>query len=543
MDARLEESQLASLLESAKLLGGSLDLDKLLKHLLRTVMGRLLVMRALIAIQSQGRLVVELSRGIPLAQKGQVFDEPKARDWGLRLFFPIGDPSAPLGVLGLAQPASGSLDPTEEEFLQALLGLAASSIQNARAHDQVVRSNRTLDQKIQELHALLDLGRGLASTVDPEQVAQLLMLTLAGRWAVLRQAILTWKEGQPAIERVRNIDIPDSSKLRDLADPWAPGESVGLTPGSVVFPIRSGESTTGVVICGPRPGNQIYCDADLEFGTGLVAQGSVALDNAWHFRDTLYREQLEKELAVAASIQKDLFPQQMPVLPHTEIGGRNRQAREVGGDYYDVLPVGEPGPEHPHVLCVADISGKGISASLLMANIQATLRALLDDRRPLAAMVRRVNDLLYASTPGNKYATAFFLRYDPLSGECEYVNGGHNDAIVLRANGSVELLAATGMPVGLLPKRDFDSARVRIETGDLVMLYSDGVPEAWNHQQEEGEFGMDRIVDCLKATAALPCEAILDHLFRSIDAFVADEPQHDDITMLVLKRMHPATAK
>lgn len=535
MDSQFEASQLQALLESAKLLAGSsLDLDGLLRHLLRTVMGRLLVTRAVIAIRDGSQMTVALARGVPQIDKGSKFESTRAAELGLPILFAIGDPAEPLGMLALSQPARGPMAESERDFLQALLGIAASIVQNAAAHDEVLKSNRVLDQRIQELRALLDLVRGFASTVDPEQVAQLLMLTLAGRWAVRKHAIVTWKSGQPPIERIKGLEIPDSSRLKDLADPWVPGDTVGLSAGSVVFPIRSGDSTTGAAICGPRPAGLTYAENDLEFGSGLVAQASVALDNAWHFRDTLYRQQLERELTVASSIQKDLFPKQMPRMAYTEMSGRNRQAREIGGDYYDVLPVGESGAECPSLFCVCDISGKGISASLLMANIQATLRALLFTQPPMQKLVAQVNELLYASTPSNKYATGFFLLYNPQTGECEYVNGGHNEAIILRADGSVEMLGATGMPIGLLPHREFDSAAAQLNAGDLALLYSDGVPEAWNLAEEE--FGNDRIIDCLRETANLPPEEILDHLITRIDEFAAGAPQHDDITLLVLKR-------
>ena len=175
---------------------------------------------------------------------------------------------------------------------------------------------------------------------------------------------------------------------------------------------------------GARATGVAYTEGDLEFITSLVAQAAVALDNAWRFQDTLYRQHLEEELTLAASIQKDLFPARLPALAHTAAAARNRQAREVGGDYYDALPVVQPGPEAKHLFTVADISGKGVGASLLMANIQATLRAVLAGETCLTSVAARTSDLLHASTPGSKYATAIFVQYDPLTGACEYVTGG-----------------------------------------------------------------------------------------------------------------------
>lgn len=189
-----------------------------------------------------------------------------------------------------------------------------------------------------------------------------------------KHAFWTRKANQEPLQRLKGVDASELDVWREmLGDASQAVEANGF----LLFPIRSGETVNGMVALGPRPGTLRFSASDIEFGLGLIAQASVALDNAWHFRDTLYRQQLEKELTLAASIQQDLFPKHLPTLAGSELAARNRQARQVGGDYYDALPIGPAGPTASHLLCVADISGKGISASLLMANIQATLRALL----------------------------------------------------------------------------------------------------------------------------------------------------------------------
>ncbi|MBI5085955.1 MAG: PP2C family protein-serine/threonine phosphatase [Acidobacteria bacterium] len=532
-EGRLDASRLESLLESAKLLSSSLELDDQLRHLMRTVMGRLLVTRAVIALRAAegGAMRVAIVRGLPGLKAGAAFAVDDAAAMGLPYSRWIGDQAEPLGLVAIGEPARGGLDEGEQSFLDALLSLASASIANARAHDGVVRANRTLDTKIQELRALLDMVRGLAGTIDPEGVASLLMLTLSGRWAVRKHALHTWKPGQEPITRVKGVT---GEQLSQMAAALGESDAPVETGEWVVFPIRSGESTTGLVALGPRPGDAGYSPADLDFGMGMVGQASVALDNAWHFRDTLYRQQLEKELALAAAIQQDLFPKSMPALAGTDIAARNRQAKQVGGDYYDVLPVGEESAEGAHLLCVADISGKGISASLLMANIQATLRALLSAHPALAELSGRTNDLLYASTPGNKYATAIFVRYEGATGRCEYVNGGHCDGILLRASGEVEMLTTTGLPVGLFPKREFEVKEFAMGEGDTLMLYSDGVTDACT--ADEREFGVERAVEVLRRNAGLPAAAIQDAVFQAIDEFVEGAAQFDDITVMVVKR-------
>jgi sigma-B regulation protein RsbU (phosphoserine phosphatase) len=355
-------------------------------------------------------------------------------------------------------------------------------------------------------------------------------LTLAGRWAVFKHAVVTWKENQPPIRRVKGLEIPGDNELKAVAS--ALTEPAAQPNGGIMFPIRSSDVCTGVVILGPRPAGKPFTDADIDFGAGLVAQAAVALDNAWHFRETLAKKQIEKELEVAATIQRDLFPKRLPDLPSTEMAARNRQAKQVGGDYYDVLPFGSGGG---HLVCVADISGKGISAALLMSNIQATLRALLAHETAIDRIARQANDLLFASTPANKYATAFFVRYDAESGACQYVNGGHADGILLRASGDVELLGTTGLPVGLFPKREFDTAAFTLAAGDLLLLYSDGVSEA--NDSDQNEFGMDRLTECVRRSRNKPATEILDDVIATIDAFAGQAPQFDDITLLVIKRL------
>jgi sigma-B regulation protein RsbU (phosphoserine phosphatase) len=214
-----------------------------------------------------------------------------------------------------------------------------------------------------------------------------------------------------------------------------------------------------------------------------------------------------------------------------DLAARNRQARQVGGDYYDALPM----DSGKHLLCVADISGKGLPAALLMANIQATLRAIIGAHASLAELATRVNALLHANSPSNKFATAFFLAYDPATGCGVYVNCGHNDGIVLRSGGTVELLTTTGLPVGLFARAAYEEGQVSLAPGDLLMIYSDGVTEAEDGNDQE--FGMDRVIEVLQSHRQQPADAIVEQIVKSIDAFAGTAPQHDDITLMVLKRL------
>jgi sigma-B regulation protein RsbU (phosphoserine phosphatase) len=547
VDTPLSVSRLEALLESAQLLHSSLELDDLLKHLLRSVMGRLVVPRGFVAVEEEGSMHLALVRGFKDLKAGDLFDADAARAAGATHVVPIGDGERPLGLIGLGTPAAGRVDPDEHEFLLALSGIAASGIANARAHDQVQQLNRRLDHKIHELQTLLELVRALSEANEPDEVAHLLGLTLAGQWAVGRYAVAASKSGHPTVVRQKGARLtwqaswaallrtaPDGAVFVDDLPEGDLRAALQAERFAILFPVRSTADMFGFAALGPRPGNRPYGETDRELGAGLVAQSVVAFENAWHLRELLEKKQIERELALAASIQRNLFPARLPVLDRFDIAAANRPARQVGGDYYDAILVDPAAPNSLCLFCVADVSGKGIAASLLMSSIQATLRALLGREVSLGELARRTNELLYANTPGNKYVTAILMSVEPATGRCRYVNGGHTEALVMRADGTVERYPATGVALGLFSGVDYQEQEFALAPGDLVALYSDGVTEALNLFDEE--FGLDRLIDSLTRLAGEPVAAMLDAILRDVDRFVGEAPQYDDITLLLVRR-------
>ncbi|HEX9003819.1 MAG TPA: PP2C family protein-serine/threonine phosphatase [Blastocatellia bacterium] len=554
LDTTLESAE--ALLESAQLLHSSLDLDQLLRHLLRSVMGRLLVSKSLIAVVADGTMRLALVRGTAKIAKGEEFDEDAARAAGINIILPIGDESAPVGLLGISHPPNREIGSDEMEFLKALLGIAASGISNARAHTETQQLNQELDQKVQELKTLLDLVRGLTATIEPDEVAQLLMLTLAGRWAVRKYALIAWKTGHPPVMRRKGMEMEALANYENFGiDVEALDEAVKVADlpecplkqllreeqGEVLFPIKAGDATTGgFALLGPRPGNLSYSESDMEFGAGLTAQAAVAFENAWFVRETLERKKMEQELALAASIQENLFPASLPKLAGFDLAARNRPARSCGGDYYDALGFNTPEGTCCHLICVADVSGKGLPASLLMSNMQATMRALLGRIPSLTELATHTNALLYATTPSNKYVTAILVELDPATGKARYVSAGHQDCLLLRANGEAEWLTSTGTPLGLMEPSiiellsPYEERYFEMQPGDLLALFSDGVTEA--QDEDENEYGEARVADFLRPISLEPAASIVEKVFTEIDRFAGSAPQYDDITLFVIKR-------
>jgi serine phosphatase RsbU (regulator of sigma subunit) len=244
------------------------------------------------------------------------------------------------------------------------------------------------------------------------------------------------------------------------------------------------------------------------------------------------RALVEQELQLAADIQLALFPERLPGIEGFDVSAFNRAARECGGDYYDVLKLEKSGS---YLFCVADVSGKGIPAALLMSNMQATLRALADQTPTLTELALKTSELLYATSPSNRFVTAILIEIDASTGKARYVNAGHNECLLLRASGETEILRSTGFALGMLEGMPYEEESIEIRSGDLIALYSDGVPEAYNEKEEE--WGEQNLEQCLQEFRESDAAAISELVITEIDRFAGSAAQHDDITLMIIRRL------
>ena len=236
-----------------------------------------------------------------------------------------------------------------------------------------------------------------------------------------------------------------------------------------------------------------------------------------------------QELEIAKQVQARLFPQMLPPMETLEYAGSCIQARQVGGDYHDILDLGRG----RFGLVIGDISGKGMAAALLMANLQANLRSqcaiALDD---LERLLCSVNRLFYENTSESSYATLFFAEYDDHARHLRYVNCGHLPALVLRQDGAVERLASTATLVGIFEEWDCSIAECQLSAGDSLALYTDGITESFNDAGEE--FGEQRLIDALRRHRDLAPQAVISSIVDEVQCFSPHE-QYDDITLIVAK--------
>lgn len=242
--------------------------------------------------------------------------------------------------------------------------------------------------------------------------------------------------------------------------------------------------------------------------------------------------QAAREMEIAREFQARLFPQGPPPLRTIDFAGRCIQARQVGGDYFDCLPLGGDS----FGLVIGDISGKGIAAALLMANLQAVVRgqSAMAAEDPLR-FVRSANQRLFENTTPEAYATMFFAAYHEGSAELRYVNCGHPPALLIRSDDTVEELAATGTVLGLFAASECSTAETRFDGGDTLVLYTDGVTEC--SDADEVEFGTDRLIAIMRRSKSLSASALLEEIVNELLTF-GGQQQQDDITLVIAKR-HP----
>jgi len=442
-------------------------------------------------------------------------------------------------------------------LLRGVLTKSTSNWLDKRFFREAYDSEQVLSELSEEVRKYTESGPLLQTVAkcvaETLHVTQIGMLLRDGPKFCVAQAVghfpgdssaMALAANYSTIRNLTNTNAP-ARLYRDDPDAWYlmadPTERQTLDDlgTELLLPLPGRNRLMGVMALGPKQSEAAYSKSDLHLLQVLATQTGMALEvsELAHSlaKEAAQRERVNREMEIAREVQERLFPQEMPMLLGGSIAGHCRPALGVGGDYYDVFPLqdGRLG------LAIGDVSGKGISAALLMASLRASLRGVaLDNPRDFAKLMDKVNRLVYEASASNRYATFFFGALDPVTRLLECVNAGHNAPLVLRrkADGSTEILRleADGPVVGLLPFAPYSEQSLQLEPGDLLVTYTDGISEAMTRADEE--WGEDRMI---AAAAACPTDFSADQVLKSIfdqaDTFTAGAPQHDDMTMLILK--------
>jgi phosphoserine phosphatase RsbU/P len=263
----------------------------------------------------------------------------------------------------------------------------------------------------------------------------------------------------------------------------------------------------------------------------IAAQSAQVVENARLIEEEKLYIKMQQEVGLAAKIQRDLLPRSNPGLPGYDIFARTIAAQSIGGDYFDFIPKSDG----RMALCLGDVSGKGLPASLLMANLQATLRGQTLVSQVPSECLLRSNKLLFESTSPEKFATVFYGIIDIEQHNIHYSNAGHDWPFLIRSDNSIQRLKTGGLMIGLIEQAQYEDERIAMRVGDLLAVQSDGVSEAMNSDQEQ--FGEERLQALLLDQKNRTAEEIADEVVKEVRKHAGAHPQSDDITIMVIKRV------
>jgi sigma-B regulation protein RsbU (phosphoserine phosphatase) len=296
---------------------------------------------------------------------------------------------------------------------------------------------------------------------------------------------------------------------------------------ALAVPLSAGGRAEGLLAIGERVSGEPFSEEDREFAQTLARQAMAALESVRLHRVDLDKQRRDREMQIAREIQQSLFPKACPVMPGFEVAAQSRACYEVGGDHYDIIPVGE----NRWALAIADVAGKGAPASILMASVHASLRAL--GGMPPAGMADRLNRFLFESTQANKYVTLFYGELDAAERRFTYVNAGHVPPFWVRAEGEPSRLDVGGPVLGLLEGARFETGEVHLAPGDILAMVTDGVTEALS--EGDLEFGDENVLRTLKGAVTASAEAVVRGLVQAVEDWTGALGCSDDLTLLVLK--------
>ncbi len=373
----------------------------------------------------------------------------------------------------------------------------------------------------------LDRGVLLLKEGSPEQlipkVVRINEPSLKNQKLLLSRTIVNMADEQQLAVRTSDASTDPRFQARDSI-------ITSQIHSAVCVPLWNNQKVIGIVYADRISHLEQFTEEDLRLLTLLSNLAAVKIENARLVERAMEQERLEKELALAAQIQRDFLPKSSPRIVGFEVSGLNLPCFEVGGDYFDYIPI----DQERLGLVVADVSGKGVSAALLMASLRASLHTEISPHYDLAAMAARLNNFVHRSSAANSFITFFFCELNLKTGEVRYVNAGHNPPAVLNGRGKTERLGPSGLCLGMFPSSAYEVRQAKVEKGDIILLFTDGMTECRNRAGQE--FGEEKLIDFLRRNSRQPADELLQELKAQFQAFTAGVDPFDDTTLVIIKK-------
>jgi serine phosphatase RsbU (regulator of sigma subunit) len=421
---------------------------------------------------------------------------------------------------------------------------------------------KLLDKKLRELRSLQGLGETVYSTFDEEKVARKassLAQSLTGAdvaWVMIdsgegRRLAGAAGAGAPMASEVEQgwydvlepalvsagnallINNFPRSRLFEGAGPLR-----GAVGSLMACRLRTADESIGMLLVASS-GKFGFMEEERGLFENFASQVAMGIQNARLVEANIERQRIQEELNLARGIQKSLLPEKIPEVAGYSIAADSIASNHVGGDYYDVIPL----DDGRVALAIADVSGKGAAAALLMSALQATLHTLLRRPGPPEETVALLNEQTCRRMPADKFITFFLAMLEPGTGEVSYCCAGHDPPLLVGSDGETSRLTSGGLVLGIVPDAGYASGRVVLAPGDLLVMYTDGVTETMEESEGDdvSEFGRRRLVRTVVHHRSEDSRQLFGNLLRILDAFRGEAPRTDDVTALIVKRLEEST--
>lgn len=542
---------LSALVDFSNLINSSLDINLTLNNLILTCFSKFHTTKGIIALVDEfGLLEIKLAKGFvkeivssfPAIKVEDCENSNELKDFvtstKISVCKCLHSSNGTVGLILLGERITKVPYSSEDlEFLNTLLNIASASLENSLTVEKLKVSNRNLDSKVNQLSSLFDLSKEFSGILEINRVGKLLVYSIIGQLLVSKYAVVYFNDNKiDVIDSKFNFDnikdVISDLKYKKLETPINATElNLVLVENGVelIIPMNIKGETKGLLILGQRFNKQAFTSSDIEYISSVGSLAIISIENGRLFKETLEKQRYEKDLEIARNIQRNLLPSKMPKTNNFDIAAFTQSARMVGGDYYDLVKL----DKSRTLFAIADVSGKGVQAALLMANMQAFLKSICKQNIPLPQASNLINDLISENTTMGSFITFFWGVVNDETLELEYVNAGHNPPLLIR-DGKITKLKKGGMILGVMETLiPYDSEKLTLQKGDVIVLYTDGISEAMD--PVNNEYSEERLEQTALLNTSKNSNDILNSIIDDVKVFTREAEQSDDITILVLK--------
>ncbi len=543
---------LKSILDLSAKLNKSVDINLILNSTLLSIMGKLGISRAAIFSLSSNMFNVIIKKGkcelteIPYFNL-ETFKEISSDNDSEKLLLTcnykyiipiyVADNLEYVIVLS-ASLLYPEIKEEEIEYLNLLTNISSIALQNAKNYQHLDIQKNKAERKNILLENLFQNARFFFSYFQKDEIINILSYNLMGQLLINKFAVILYNENNTLYHAKNKLYKPISndalnyliklnkSNYTNQIENIKIKSELEANEIELINPLIFKSEVKGLILISKSMSKKDFLEEDLLFVEYLGNTAIAALENERLFKEELKKKQLESELGLALDIQKGLFPKSNIILDKYDILGKSIPSKQVGGDYYDHIQM----TEDSYFLLIADVSGKGMPAAMIMANLQAAIKVLVKLQLPLIDIISTLNYIVFSNTESDKFITFFGGILNIKENTFEYINAGHNPPYLLR-NGEIIELDKGGVFLGLLENTfPYEWEKLQLQKNDTILLYTDGITEAQNYEYKE--FDTDRLKELLINNQDK--HKLLDEIVNAVKLFSYGSVQHDDITLLSL---------